>query len=208
MGSCSRRGAGVLRISSEGSPARGSARSGASRNLRAALSQGARSHAAAVSGRCSDSGRDWARRDYATGLLGDHFKLDFAEAICPWNGESGQRSCSCSSARTGRRRSASHRGRDQRPRGLTRSFTAAGSPDRGEARRLLLEHNGVGESATASASPMWKSGTSLRPSAHPLDAIASAAKAPGGWGEMISALARPRWRAAHARPAQAARASR
>jgi SAM-dependent methyltransferase len=30
---------------------------------------------------------DWARRDYAAGLLGDHFELDFAEAICHWAGE-------------------------------------------------------------------------------------------------------------------------
>jgi ubiquinone/menaquinone biosynthesis C-methylase UbiE len=29
---------------------------------------------------------DWARRDYATGLLGEHFELDFAEAVCPWTG--------------------------------------------------------------------------------------------------------------------------
>ena len=33
---------------------------------------------------------DWARREYATALLGDHFELDFAEAICPWTGESGE----------------------------------------------------------------------------------------------------------------------
>jgi SAM-dependent methyltransferase len=33
---------------------------------------------------------DWARRDYATDLLGEHFELDFAEAICPWTGESGE----------------------------------------------------------------------------------------------------------------------
>lgn len=33
---------------------------------------------------------DWARREYVAGLLGDHFALDFAEAICPWTGESGE----------------------------------------------------------------------------------------------------------------------
>lgn len=32
---------------------------------------------------------DWARREYAADLLGDHFDLDFVEAICPWTGESG-----------------------------------------------------------------------------------------------------------------------
>ncbi len=33
---------------------------------------------------------DWARREYAAGLLGAHFELDFAEALCPWTGESGE----------------------------------------------------------------------------------------------------------------------
>jgi SAM-dependent methyltransferase len=33
---------------------------------------------------------DWARPAYATALLGDHFELGFAEATCPWTGESGQ----------------------------------------------------------------------------------------------------------------------
>jgi hypothetical protein len=33
---------------------------------------------------------DWARRDYATNLLGEHFELDFAEAICAWTGGSGE----------------------------------------------------------------------------------------------------------------------
>jgi ubiquinone/menaquinone biosynthesis C-methylase UbiE len=32
---------------------------------------------------------DWVRRDYATTLLGDAFDLEFAEAVCPWTGESG-----------------------------------------------------------------------------------------------------------------------
>jgi ubiquinone/menaquinone biosynthesis C-methylase UbiE len=32
---------------------------------------------------------DWARRDYATALLGDAFELEFAEAVCPWTGDSG-----------------------------------------------------------------------------------------------------------------------
>jgi SAM-dependent methyltransferase len=42
--------------------------------------------------RPEDAGRpaDWARRDYVTALLGDHFELDFAEAVCPWTGESGE----------------------------------------------------------------------------------------------------------------------
>ena len=35
-------------------------------------------------------GVDWARRDYATDLLGEHFELDFAEVVCPWTGESGE----------------------------------------------------------------------------------------------------------------------
>jgi len=33
---------------------------------------------------------DWARRDYVAGLLGEHFRLEFAEAVCPWTGESGE----------------------------------------------------------------------------------------------------------------------
>jgi len=33
---------------------------------------------------------DWARREYAAALLGDHFELDFADAVCPWTGESGE----------------------------------------------------------------------------------------------------------------------
>ena len=32
---------------------------------------------------------DWARRDYATGLLGEAFELEFGQAVCPWIGESG-----------------------------------------------------------------------------------------------------------------------
>jgi ubiquinone/menaquinone biosynthesis C-methylase UbiE len=32
---------------------------------------------------------DWVRRDYATAMLGDAFDLKFAEAVCPWTGESG-----------------------------------------------------------------------------------------------------------------------
>jgi ubiquinone/menaquinone biosynthesis C-methylase UbiE len=32
---------------------------------------------------------DWVRHDYATALLGDAFDLEFAEAVCPWTGESG-----------------------------------------------------------------------------------------------------------------------
>jgi SAM-dependent methyltransferase len=32
---------------------------------------------------------DWVRPDYATALLGDHFELEFAEAVCPWTGDSG-----------------------------------------------------------------------------------------------------------------------
>jgi SAM-dependent methyltransferase len=32
---------------------------------------------------------DWVRRDYATALLGDVFDLEFAEAVCPWTGDSG-----------------------------------------------------------------------------------------------------------------------
>ena len=37
----------------------------------------------------ADLPSDWARRDYATELLGGAFELDFAEAVCPWTGESG-----------------------------------------------------------------------------------------------------------------------
>jgi SAM-dependent methyltransferase len=33
---------------------------------------------------------DWVRRDYATELLGEAFELEFAEAVCPWRGESGE----------------------------------------------------------------------------------------------------------------------
>jgi SAM-dependent methyltransferase len=33
---------------------------------------------------------DWVRCEYATRLLGDRFDLDFAEAVCPWTGESGE----------------------------------------------------------------------------------------------------------------------
>jgi ubiquinone/menaquinone biosynthesis C-methylase UbiE len=32
---------------------------------------------------------DWVRPDYATGLLGEAFELEFAEAVCPWTGKSG-----------------------------------------------------------------------------------------------------------------------
>lgn len=32
---------------------------------------------------------DWVRRDYAITLLGEAFDLEFAEAVCPWTGESG-----------------------------------------------------------------------------------------------------------------------
>jgi hypothetical protein len=32
---------------------------------------------------------DWVRRDYAIALLGDAFDLEFAEAVCPWSGDSG-----------------------------------------------------------------------------------------------------------------------
>jgi ubiquinone/menaquinone biosynthesis C-methylase UbiE len=31
---------------------------------------------------------DWVRRDYASALLGDAFDLEFAEAVCPWTGDS------------------------------------------------------------------------------------------------------------------------
>jgi ubiquinone/menaquinone biosynthesis C-methylase UbiE len=37
----------------------------------------------------ADLPSDWVRRDYATELLGDAFELEFAEAVCPWAGESG-----------------------------------------------------------------------------------------------------------------------
>jgi ubiquinone/menaquinone biosynthesis C-methylase UbiE len=37
----------------------------------------------------ADLPRDWVRRDYMTGLLGEAFELEFAEAVCPWTGESG-----------------------------------------------------------------------------------------------------------------------
>jgi SAM-dependent methyltransferase len=32
---------------------------------------------------------DWVRRDYAIALLGGAFELEFAEAVCPWTGDSG-----------------------------------------------------------------------------------------------------------------------
>ena len=32
---------------------------------------------------------DWVRREYAAALLGDSFELGFAEAVCPWTGDSG-----------------------------------------------------------------------------------------------------------------------
>jgi SAM-dependent methyltransferase len=32
---------------------------------------------------------DWVRREYASALLGDAFELEFAEAACPWTGDSG-----------------------------------------------------------------------------------------------------------------------
>jgi ubiquinone/menaquinone biosynthesis C-methylase UbiE len=37
----------------------------------------------------ADRPGDWVRRDYATELLGEAFELEFAEAVCPWTGESG-----------------------------------------------------------------------------------------------------------------------
>jgi ubiquinone/menaquinone biosynthesis C-methylase UbiE len=37
----------------------------------------------------ADLPSDWARRDYATELLGGAFDLEFAEAVCPWTGDSG-----------------------------------------------------------------------------------------------------------------------
>ena len=32
---------------------------------------------------------DWVRRDHVTDLLGEAFELEFAEAVCPWTGDSG-----------------------------------------------------------------------------------------------------------------------
>jgi ubiquinone/menaquinone biosynthesis C-methylase UbiE len=32
---------------------------------------------------------DWVRRDYAIAMLGEAFDLEFAEAVCPWTGDSG-----------------------------------------------------------------------------------------------------------------------
>jgi SAM-dependent methyltransferase len=37
----------------------------------------------------ADRPGDWVRRDYATALLGAAFDLEFAEAMCPWIGDSG-----------------------------------------------------------------------------------------------------------------------
>jgi ubiquinone/menaquinone biosynthesis C-methylase UbiE len=39
--------------------------------------------------RGADLPSDWVRREYVTELLGDAFELEFAEAVCPWTGESG-----------------------------------------------------------------------------------------------------------------------
>jgi SAM-dependent methyltransferase len=39
--------------------------------------------------RGADLPSDWVRRDYVTDLLGKDFELGFAEAVCPWTGESG-----------------------------------------------------------------------------------------------------------------------
>jgi ubiquinone/menaquinone biosynthesis C-methylase UbiE len=38
----------------------------------------------------ADLPSDWARRDYVTKLLGGAFELRFAEAVCPWLGDSGE----------------------------------------------------------------------------------------------------------------------
>jgi SAM-dependent methyltransferase len=38
----------------------------------------------------ADRPSDWARREYATELLGADFELGFVEAVCPWRGESGE----------------------------------------------------------------------------------------------------------------------
>jgi SAM-dependent methyltransferase len=37
----------------------------------------------------ADLPSDWVRPDYVTGLLGEAFELEFAEAVCQWTGESG-----------------------------------------------------------------------------------------------------------------------
>jgi ubiquinone/menaquinone biosynthesis C-methylase UbiE len=39
--------------------------------------------------RGADLPGDWMRREYVAGLLGEAFELKFAEAVCPWTGESG-----------------------------------------------------------------------------------------------------------------------
>jgi hypothetical protein len=62
-----------------------------SREVQAHLDKGAQRSISTETRRLDTT--DWVRRDYAIALLGDAFDLGFAEAVCPWSGDSGAAMC-------------------------------------------------------------------------------------------------------------------